>query len=145
MAKNRQAVEVTTSAGGAHAVNKFRISDFVMMFIIVILCATCVLPFIHVAAKSISGNTAVMSKSVYFWPKDVTLDAFKRVFGDDSMMYSMRFSVIVTLIFTLFGMIACTCAAYPLSKKRLKGRTVITFLLMVLRHGTETETGSPPS
>ena len=40
MAKNRQAVEVTTSAGGAHAVNKFRISDFVMMFIIVILCAT---------------------------------------------------------------------------------------------------------
>ena len=131
MAKNRQAVEVTTSAGGAHAVNKFRISDFVMMFIIVILCATCVLPFIHVAAKSISGNTAVMSKSVYFWPKDVTLDAFKRVFGDDSMMYSMRFSVIVTLIFTLFGMIACTCAAYPLSKKRLKGRTVITFLLMV--------------
>ena len=131
MAKNRQAVEVTTSAGGAHAVNKFRISDFVMMFIIVILCATCVLPFIHVAAKSISGNTAVMSKSVYFWPKDITLDAFKRVFGDDSMMYSMRFSVIVTLIFTLFGMIACTCAAYPLSKKRLKGRTVITFLLMV--------------
>ncbi len=131
MAKNRQAMEVTTSAGGAHAVNKFRISDFVMMLIIVILCATCVLPFIHVAAKSISGNTAVMSKSVYFWPKDVTLDAFKRVFGDDSMMYSMRFSVIVTLIFTLFGMIACTCAAYPLSKKRLKGRTVITFLLMV--------------
>ncbi len=131
MAKNRQAVEVTTSAGGAHAVNKFRISDFVMMFIIVILCATCVLPFIHVAAKSISGNTAVMSKSVYFWPKDITLDAFKRVFGDDSMMYSMRFSVFVTLIFTLFGMIACTCAAYPLSKKRLKGRTVITFLLMV--------------
>ncbi|MBR1441258.1 MAG: carbohydrate ABC transporter permease [Lachnospiraceae bacterium] len=131
MAKNRQAVEVTTSAGGAHAVNKFRISDFVMMFIIVILCATCVLPFNHEAAKTISGNTAVMSKSVYFWPKDVTLDAFKRVFGDDSMMYSMRFSVIVTLIFTLFGMIACTCAAYPLSKKRLKGRTVITFLLMV--------------
>ncbi len=131
MAKQKQAVEVTTSAGGAHAVNRFRISDFIMMFIIVLLCATCVLPFIHVAAKSISGNTAVMSKSVYFWPKDITLDAFKRVFGDDSMMKSMGFSVMVTLIFTVLGMIACTCAAYPLSKKRLKGRSVITFLLMV--------------
>jgi len=30
----------------------------------------------------------------------------------------------------LLGMIACTCAAYPLSKKRLKGRTFFTFLLM---------------
>ena len=36
----------------------------------------------------------------------------------------------MVLIFTLLGMIACTCAAYPLSKKRLKGRTFFTFLLM---------------
>ena len=53
--------EESTSAGGAHAVNKFRISDFVMMAVIVILCASCVLPFLHVAVKSISGNTAVTS------------------------------------------------------------------------------------
>ncbi len=132
MSKKGQTVnEVTTSAGGAHAVNKFRFSDFVMMAVIVILCATCVLPFIHVAAKSISGNTAVMAKAVFFWPKEITFDAFKRVFGDGSMTYSMIFSVIVTLIFTVLGMLVCTCAAYPLSKKRLKGRTGLTFLLMV--------------
>lgn len=132
MSKKKQTTnEVTTSAGGAHAVNRFRVSDFVMMAIIVLLCATCVLPFIHVMAKSISGNTVVMAKAVYFWPKGITFDAFKRVFGDDSMTYSMIFSVIVTLIFTVLGMLVCTCAAYPLSKKRLKGRSWITFLLMV--------------
>lgn len=129
--KDKATSEVSTSAGGAHAVNKFRFSDFVMMAVVVILCATCVLPFLHVAAKSISGNTAVMAKAVFFWPKEITFDAFKRVFGDDSMTYSMIFSVIVTLIFTVLGMLVCTCAAYPLSKKRLKGRSVITFLLMV--------------
>lgn len=131
MSKKENGSEVTTSAGGAHAVNKFRISDFIMMAVIVILCATCVLPFIHVAVKSISGNAVVMAKSVYFWPKDITLDAFKRVFGDESMTYSMGFSVIITLIFTILGMLVCTCAAYPLSKKRLKGKQVFTFLLMV--------------
>ena len=117
--------EESTSAGGAHAVNKFRISDFVMMAVIVILCASCVLPFLHVAVKSISGNTAVMSKSVYFWPKDITFDAYKKVFGDSSMTYSMVFSVIVTLIFTALGMVVCTCAAYPLSKKRLDRKSVV--------------------
>lgn len=131
MAKKDKKAEESMSAGGARAVNKFRVSDFVMMLVIVILCATCILPFINVAAKSISGNTAVMSKSVYFWPKDITFDAYKRVFADDSMMYSMGFSVIVTVIFTALGMLVCTCAAYPLSKRRLKGRSVLTFLLMV--------------
>lgn len=123
--------EETFSAGGSRAVNKFRISDFIMMAVVVILCASCVLPFIHVAAKSISGNTAVMAKSVYFWPKDITFDAFQRVLGDESMTYSMGFSAVITLIFTILGMLVCTCAAYPLSRKRLKGRPFITFILMV--------------
>ncbi|MBO5620382.1 MAG: carbohydrate ABC transporter permease [Butyrivibrio sp.] len=123
--------EESFSAGGAHAVVKFKVSDALMMLVIVLLCATCVLPFVHVAAKSISGNTAVMSQSVYFWPKDITFDAFTRVFADESMMQAMGFSVWITLLFTLLGMIVCTCAAYPLSKKRLKGRPVLTFLLMV--------------
>lgn len=119
------------AAGGTRAINKFRIGDFVMMAVIVILCLTCVLPFVHVAAKSVSGNAAVMAKQVYFIPKDVTLEAYQRVFGDESMTYSMIFSVIITLIFTVLGMLVCTCAAYPLSKKRLKGKTFFTFILMV--------------
>ena len=58
--------EMTTSAGGAHAINKFRIGDVIMMAVIVILCATCVLPFIHVAAKSISGATIIGQIPVVF-------------------------------------------------------------------------------
>ena len=83
MAKKDNINEVTVSSGGEHAVNKFRVSDFAMMAVIVLLCATCILPFIHVAVKSVSGNAAVMAKQVYFWPKDVTFDAYKwnSVFG----------------------------------------------------------------
>jgi putative aldouronate transport system permease protein len=129
--KKENVNEESISAGGARAINKFHVSDFVIMFILVVLCATCVLPFLHVAAKSISGTTAVMAKSVYFWPKDFSLDAYKQVLADSSMTHSMVFSVIVTVIFTLLGMVACTCAAYPLSKKRLKGKAFFTFVLMV--------------
>ncbi len=129
--KKDKGSEASVSSGGTHAVNKFRVSDFVMMAVIVLLCATCVLPFLHVAVKSISGNTAVMSMSVYFWPKDITFDAYKSVFADKSMTYSMGFSAIITLVFTALGMLVCTCAAYPLSKSRLKGKKFITFILMV--------------
>lgn len=132
MAKNKEKTrETETTSDGSRAINKFRISDAIMMLVIVILCATCVLPFIHLAAKSISGNSAVVAKTVYFWPKDINFDAFKSIFKDGGLVYSMIYSVIVTAIFTALGMVACTCSAYPLSKKRLKGRTFFTFILMI--------------
>ena len=128
--KNKGFGEEEIISDGSHAINKFKISDFVMMAFIVILCITCIFPFIHLAAKSVSSNTAVMQKSVFLWPKGFNVDAYKSIIQDGSMVHSFGFTVMVVLIFTLMGMIACTCAAYPLSRKRLKGRTFFTFILM---------------
>ncbi len=120
-----------TISDGSHAIRKFNAADFIIIFVLVILCLTCVLPFIHLAAKSISSNTAVMQRSVFLLPKGLNFDAYKSIFQDGTMVYSFVYSVAVVLIFTALGMIVCTCAAYPLSKKRLKGRGFFTFILMV--------------
>lgn len=114
-----------------HGVNKVKISDVVIMIVITLLCLTCVVPFIHLAAKSLSSNTAVLSKSVYFWPKGFNFDAYASLFRDGQMTHAMLYTVEMTGIFTILGMIVCTCAAYPLSKKRLKGRGTISVLLML--------------
>ncbi|MGN1187574.1 MAG: carbohydrate ABC transporter permease [Lachnospiraceae bacterium] len=119
------------SEEASRAINKFRVSDAVMMLVITILCLTCVLPFVHVLAKSLSGNAAVMANKVTLWPKDFTMDAYTSVINNKNLMYSLGYSVVITAIFTILGMLVCTCAAYPLSRRRLKGRGVLTFLLMV--------------
>ncbi len=53
MSKKKE--EIARDAGvtsdGNRAIVKFRISDFLMMFIITLLSLTCILPFIHIAAK----------------------------------------------------------------------------------------------
>jgi len=116
---------------GSRAITKLRVSDVIIMIILVLLCATCVLPFWHVFVKSISGNGPVMMKQVYFWPKEFSLEAYGKVFKDRKMVHSMLYSIEITLLFTALGMFVCTCAAYPLSKKRLKGKKWITFLLMI--------------
>lgn len=132
MAKNKEKAlrDAETSSDGGRAINKFRISDAIIMLVLILLCATCVLPFIHLAAKSISDNSYVLAKQVYLWPKGINFDAYASLFRDGGMVYSMAYSVIVTGVFTFLGMLVCTCAAYPLSKKRLKGKLVFTFLLM---------------
>ena len=132
MAKKKEEVirGAEVANDGNRAINKFKISDFLMMAFIVILCLTCIMPFVHLLAKSISGNGVVVANRVYFIPKDLTFDAYKSIFVDGGLTYSMVYSVIVTAVFTVLGMVACTCAAYPLSKKRLKGRSFFTFILM---------------
>ena len=131
MAKNKDINTEEVTPDGSRAINKFRFSDALIMIVLGLLCLTCVLPFIYLAAKSISSNNAVLAKQVYLIPKDITLDAYVSLFKDGSMVKAMGYSVVGTAIFTALGMIACTCAAYPLSKKRLKGKQAFTFLLMV--------------
>ncbi len=104
--------------------------EVINMTIIGLLSATCILPFINILAKSISSNTAVLSKRVYFLPQQVTFQAYASIFKDGQLTWSMLYSVIMTAVFTFIGMVLTICAAYPLTRKRLKGRSVITFLLM---------------
>ena len=128
--KNRD-IENSTVNDGSHAIRRFTIGDFLIILILVILCLTCILPFIHLAAKSVSSNTAVMQRSVVLWPVGLNFDAYASIFQDGTLVRSFLYSVMVVAIFTLLGMVTCTCAAYPLSKKRLKGRTFFTVLLMI--------------
>ena len=114
----------------SRGVNKIKIGDIVIMVVLSILSLTCIIPFIHVAAKSISGKAQVLAQNVFFWPKDITFDAYKAIFNDGTLTHAMGYTVELTLIFTILGMIVCTCAAYPLSKKRLKFRSGISLFLL---------------
>ncbi len=110
--------------------NKVRVSDFVIAFVILILSLTCILPFIHIAAKSVSSNTAVLSKRVYLVPDGFNVDAYASIFRDGQLTHSLLYSILMTVLFTAVGMIVTVCAAYPLSRKSLKGRSFFAFILM---------------
>ena len=111
-------------------VNRVRVSDFVIAFIILLLSLTCIIPFIHIAAKSISSNTAVLSKQVLLWPKGLNFEAYVSIFRDGQLTHSMIYTIWMTFLFTVIGMIITILAAYPLARRELKGRTVIAFVIM---------------
>ena len=111
-------------------VNRVRVSDFVIAFIILLLSLTCIIPFIHIAAKSISSNTAVLSRQVLLWPKGLNFEAYGSIFRDGQLTHSMIYTIWMTLLFTAIGMVITILAAYPLARRELKGRTVIAFIIM---------------
>ena len=118
----------STKTNSLRGVNRLRAGDFIIAFIILLLCLTCILPFLHIAAKSVSGNSEVLAKSVYLLPKGVNLLAYASIFRDGQLTYSMLYTIEVTVLFTAIGMVLTVCAAYPLSRKRLRGRNAISLL-----------------
>ncbi len=104
--------------------------DIVIILVIVILCLTCVVPFVHIAVKSISGNSAVLAKQVTLLPRDITFEAYSTIFQDGQLTHSMLYTVLVTALFTVIGMILTICAAYPLSRRRLPGRNFISLMIL---------------
>ncbi len=104
--------------------------DIFIYVVLALVCLTCVLPFLHVLAKSLSSEAYVIARKVFLWPKGFTLDAYRKVLYDQSIVRSMYISIVMTVSFTAIGLFLTLCAAYPLSRKQLKGRTLFTFLIM---------------
>lgn len=98
-----------------------------------LLVAVMVAPFINVIAVSLSSEEAVISGLVYLWPKEFTLYTYKAVFEGSMLIQSLKNTVWVTVIGTAVNMAMTIAAAYPLSKKRLKGRNpLLVFIIFTM-------------
>jgi putative aldouronate transport system permease protein len=83
-----------------------------------------------VVSKSLSADAYVIANKVFLWPAGVNFDAYGKIFADASILRSLYISIIVTVLFTILGMMITICAAYPLSRKQLKGRTALTIIFI---------------
>ena len=106
------------------------VPQVILMLVILLFSLSCLLPFINVAALSLSGKSAILRGDVSFWPVEYDTTAYKAIFADRSMTHSMWFTVLITVGYTAFAMILTILLAYPLTKKRLKGRKFFSFLAL---------------
>src|SRR5659263_39299 len=104
------------------------IADMTIYAIISLASLICILPFFQVASTSLSSDSAVLSQRVFLIPNGFTVKAYNTVFNDSSMIHSLWFTVLLTISFTVLGMALIICAAYPLTKMRLKGRKALTLI-----------------
>ncbi|SET09615.1 carbohydrate ABC transporter permease [Paenibacillus sp. NFR01] len=110
---------------------RFDIWDVLIRLALIIVSLACLLPFVHVVSKSFSEDAYVIANKVILWPEGFTIEAYKKIFADDSILRSFGVSVLVTVLFTILGMVITIFAAYPLSRKQLKGRTVLTLIFTI--------------
>ncbi|MEK3850967.1 MULTISPECIES: carbohydrate ABC transporter permease [Paenibacillus] len=108
-----------------------RTFDIVTTVLVAVAVLLCLAPFIHILSISFSSNRAITSGEVTLFPVEFNLKAYGKVFSDMSMIRSLGFTVMLTLITTVLSMLMTIIAAYPLTKKHLRGRKTIMFIIVV--------------
>ncbi|TBL76045.1 carbohydrate ABC transporter permease [Paenibacillus thalictri] len=108
-----------------------RTVDIIINIVIFAALALCLIPFLHILSISLSSNRAIMSGEVTIYPIELSMQAFKKVLEDVSMIRSMGFTVALTMLYTVSCMFMSVIAAYPLTKPNLRGRKFFMLLIVV--------------
>ena len=106
------------------------IGDWVIVFFMLVLIATCVLPLLTVVAVSFSDSTYIMRREVTFIPRGFHTDAYRNVLNDDRFMRSLVVTAVVTTVAVVVNLAMTVLCAYPLTYESLKGRKLISVLII---------------
>jgi putative aldouronate transport system permease protein len=101
------------------------------IYVVLALIAVVILfPLIYIVAASFSSGTAVIDGKVWLWPVHPTLAGYLAVFDYPSVWQSYLNSLIYTVAGTALSVSLSVLCAWPLSRPRLYGKKLFTWLLL---------------
>ncbi|MEV0629415.1 carbohydrate ABC transporter permease [Nonomuraea wenchangensis] len=85
-------------------------------------------PFVNIVARSFSEERYIVGGEVNLVPRGFNIETYKLVVSDPMFWTNYRNTVVYTVVATAIAMFLTTCYAYVLSKKHLRGRTVLIWV-----------------
>lgn len=98
---------------------------FLIFFTVIVLY-----PLILVVSSSLSNPLQVMSGNVWLFPKEFSVQSYKMVLQDASILTGYRNTLFYTVIGTLINLVMTIAAAYPLSRRDFVGRNLFTAIFV---------------
>ncbi len=111
-------------------IRRDRVFQTTANIIMIVLMLYCMLPLLLLFASSITEERALIVNGYSFWPSRIDWSAYKYILIDSTQIVrGYGISAVVTLLGTVLNLMLTTLFAYPLSRKDLPGKTVISFIL----------------
>lgn len=105
----------------------FALFNILLMFVVTLLT---LYPLAYIFSVSISDTSAVVTGKVTFYPIGFNLDAYKLVFTHPNFWSGYYNTVLYTVTGTVTALFMTIICAYPLSKKFLRGRSLVMSLIV---------------
>jgi putative aldouronate transport system permease protein len=97
----------------------------------VVISVVALIPIVRVVSMSLSSKDAILGGKVFLYPVQFTVEAYIRSFHSGSFVSSFIYSVFLMIGSTAVCIVMTVLAAYPLSKKNLKGGAIIMTLFVL--------------
>ena len=88
-------------------------------------------PLIYVLSASFSSSDAISMGKVYLWPVEFSMEGYKMLVQNSQILNGFKNSIIYMGLGVLLNMSLTMLLAFPLSRKELPGRNLITVFVAV--------------
>lgn len=106
---------------------------YVFFLIILLLDIVVLYPILNVVAVSFSEYTEYVKNPMMIIPHEFSLKAYQQVLKYKMIWTGYKNTIFITVVGVTVGVFLSAMAAYPLSKKDLKGRKIfMTFILITM-------------
>ena len=110
-------------------INSEKVFDVVITIVMGVIAVLFLLPLLNVLACSFSSPDKVVAGEVGLIPVEFTLDGYKKVFANDSLIRGFLNSLLYTFLGTVIQVTLQMLCAYPLSRRDFKGRKFLNIFL----------------
>jgi putative aldouronate transport system permease protein len=100
------------------------------VFVLGLVALLCLYPFIYTLSISLSSATEASRDGFHFFPKDVSLISYKVVLSNPNILTGYVNTVMRTVVGTVLTLLLTCVAAYPLSRREMPHRSMITFIIV---------------
>lgn len=105
----------------------FHIVNYTLLLLIAIVC---LFPFLQIIGGSFATTQELIERNMVIIPEEFSLDAYRLLFSDDHIPRSLLITTLITILGTIINLAMTATAAYALSRKGMKGRQFLMFLIV---------------
>ncbi|MDD6441055.1 MAG: carbohydrate ABC transporter permease [bacterium] len=117
-------------AGKLHGLSD-KTSDIILVAMCLVIVFLVAYPLYYVLIASVSNPYEVYAGKTFLFPSGFTLDGYKAVFVDKSIVTGYLNSIKYTVVGTIFSVVMVYITAYPLSVKDLPGRKFLSIFFII--------------
>ncbi len=103
--------------------------DVILILLSVIIMVIIAYPLFFVVIASFSDPQAVLGGKITFWPVGFNLESYKMILKEPKIWNGYRNTIFYTVLGTFINFILTTLTAYPLSRKDMPCRKLLTFFI----------------
>ena len=108
--------------------NRITVGDIMIGILMLVICFVSLYPVWYTVVISFNDSGDALRGVIYCWPRKFSLESYKTVFQDTTIIRAFAVTVLRTLIGTVTSVFFTAMVGYALSKKHIMGNKFYTIL-----------------